>query len=126
MVRDRDEPDPAAYVEIAPDVERYFVTSAHDDMAGVGISMGVRPETPQLVYFLSATPVVVVVVNAVLAGAIVGLIVAELGLGTPIAVLLSAVGFVAAFALQMAIARSTVKRAQGSLRPMFPGPTPPG
>ena len=111
----------AAYVEIAPDVERYFVTSAHDDMAGVGISMGVRPETPPLAYFLSATPVVVVVVNAVLAGAIVGLIGAELGLGTPIAVLLSAVGFLAAFALQMAIARSTVRRAQGSLRPMFPG-----
>ena len=115
----------AAYVEIAPDVERYFVTSAHDDMAGVGISMGVRPETPQIAYFLSATPVVVVVVNAVLAGAIVGLIAAELGLGTPIAVLLSVVGFIAAFALQMAIARSIVRQAQGSLRPMFPGPTSP-
>ena len=113
----------AAYLEIAPGVEQYFVTSAHDDMAGVGISMGVRPETPQLVFFLSATPVVVVVVNAVLAGAIVGLIVAELGLGTSIAVLCSAVGFVAAFAFQMAIARSNVRRAQGSLRPMFPGPS---
>ena len=96
----------AAYMELAPDVERYFVTSAHDDAAGVGISMGVRPGTSTAAFFLSATPVVVVVVNAVLTGAIAGLVAAELGLGTTVAVGLSVIGFLVAFALQLAFGQS--------------------
>src|SRR5207237_6605155 len=31
----------AAYLELAPELERYFVTSAHDDPRGLGISMAV-------------------------------------------------------------------------------------
>ena len=111
----------AAYMELAPDVERYFVTSAHDDTAGVGISMGVRPGTSTAAFFLSATPVVVLVVNAVLTGAIAGLVAAELGLGTPVAVGLSVTGFLVAFSLQLAFGRSSALRAQRTLRPRFPG-----
>src|SRR3979490_78976 len=32
----------AAYLELAPDLERYFVMSAHDDPRGIGITMGVQ------------------------------------------------------------------------------------
>src|SRR5256714_14937411 len=31
----------AAYLELAPDLQRYFVMSGHDDLRGVGITMGV-------------------------------------------------------------------------------------
>jgi hypothetical protein len=110
----------AAYVEMVPDVERYFVTSAHDDMQGVGRSMGVGLATPPLAYFLSATPVVVMVVNGVLSGAIAGLVAAELGLATAIAVALSAIAFVVAFCLQLAFGRWSIRRAQQGLQPMFP------
>ena len=33
----------AAYLELAPDLERYFVMSAHDDLRGIGVTMGVQP-----------------------------------------------------------------------------------
>src|SRR5256885_1204954 len=33
----------AAYLELAPDLERFFVMSAHDDLRGMGITMGVQP-----------------------------------------------------------------------------------
>src|SRR6184192_3125006 len=33
----------AAYLELAPDLKRYFVMSAHDDPRGIGITMGVQP-----------------------------------------------------------------------------------
>ena len=33
----------AAYLELAPDLERFFVMSAHDDLRGMGITMGVPP-----------------------------------------------------------------------------------
>ena len=115
----------AAYFEIAPDLERFFVTSAHDDMRGVGLTMGVDPTVPMGVHFLAATPVIVMVINAVLAGAIVGLIAAELGIGTALAVAASVVVFLIAFLIETLMGRAAVNREQASLRPMFPGPTPP-
>src|SRR6266852_6590540 len=33
----------AAYLELAPDLARFFVMSAHDDPHGIGITMGVQP-----------------------------------------------------------------------------------
>ena len=33
----------AAYLELAPDLARYFVMSAHDDFPGIGVTMGVQP-----------------------------------------------------------------------------------
>ena len=38
----------AAYLELAPDLERYFVMSAHDDLRGIGITMGVQPRGGRL------------------------------------------------------------------------------
>lgn len=116
----------AAYFEMAPDLERFFVTSGHDDVRGVGITMGVDPSLPMGVHFLAATPVIVIVINAVLAGAIVGLIAAELGVGTTPAVATSVVVFLIAFLIEGAYARNAVTREQSSVRPMFPEPTPPG
>ena len=62
----------AAYLQLAPDLERYFVMSAHDDAQGIGITMGVSPGGA--VYWigqmLAGTPTVVMIINSVLAGAI--------------------------------------------------------
>lgn len=115
----------AAYFEMAPDLERFFVTSGHDDMRGVGLTMGIDPTVSMPVHFLAATPVVVMVINAVLAGAIVGLVAAELDVATVPAVAVSVVVFLATFLVEAAIGRAAVNREQSSLRPMFPGPPPP-
>src|SRR5437773_2256483 len=63
----------AAYLELAPDLERYFVMSAHDDLRGMAITMGVPPglgAAAWIAHLISAAPTVVTVLNAVLAGAI--------------------------------------------------------
>src|SRR2546427_700973 len=62
----------AAYLELAPDLERYFVMSAHDDRPGMGITMGVPPGggVMWIAHLLAGTPTVVIVLNSVLAGVI--------------------------------------------------------
>src|SRR5437762_10260362 len=63
----------AAYLQLAPDLERFFVMSAHDDFPGIGVTMGVQPGGGRafwLVQMLAGTPTVVAILNAVLIGAI--------------------------------------------------------
>jgi len=115
-----------AYLEIAPELEPYFVTGSHDDPAGVGATMGVRPGANQLAHFLSATPVVVFVINGVVAGAIAGLVLVALGFGGPVAIGGSIVVFLVVVALHVAHGRRLVARAQAASVTRFPGspPTP--
>src|SRR5437879_9307318 len=61
----------AAYLELAPDLARYFVMSAHHDFAGIGVTMGVQPGGGRGFWFaqmLAGTPTVVAILNAVLVG----------------------------------------------------------
>src|SRR5438445_13482048 len=63
----------AAYLELAPDLERYFVMSAHDDFRGIGITMGVPPGGGTLFWvaqMVAGTPTVVTILNSVLVGVI--------------------------------------------------------
>jgi hypothetical protein len=110
-----------AYLEIAPDLEPYFVTSSHDDIRGVGVTMGVRPGGSQLAHLMSATPVVVMVINGVVAGAIAGLVLVQVGLGGPVAIALSILAFAVVLGLHAAHGRRWVARSQASVVSRFPG-----
>src|SRR5213594_4156700 len=51
----------AAYLELAPDLERYFVMSAHDNLRGMAITMGVPPglgAAAWIAHLISAAPTV--------------------------------------------------------------------
>jgi hypothetical protein len=63
-----------AYMDITPDLERYFITSCHDDLAGV-LKTYSPTAPPRLVRILASTPVLVGVINSALVGVIVALIV---------------------------------------------------
>src|SRR5262249_51224311 len=52
-----------AYLEIAPDLRKYFVMGVHDDPRGIGVTMALPPGTPQIVHLLASTPFLVVVLN---------------------------------------------------------------
>ena len=69
-----------AYLEIAPELEPYFVTSHYDDEEGVLETLGpaarVRPSR-----FLSSTPVVVGLIDAVLAGKLSGVVARDVDWG---------------------------------------------
>jgi hypothetical protein len=58
----------AAYLELAPELERFFVTSHHDDEKGIMVTAGWR--SPPALYGYVTTPAVVGVIDAVVAGVI--------------------------------------------------------
>jgi hypothetical protein len=116
----------AAYLELAPDLERYFVTSGHDDPRGVGISMGVPYGSAlPLVHLFAATPTVILVLNSVILGAIVALAALRLGAGTPAVLGAGAVGFILGFIGQGLFARQTIAGTMARYHPLFPTRTTP-
>ena len=114
----------AAYLEIAPDLERYFVMSAHDDIRGVGITMAARVDGDKipLVYMFAAAPMLVSVLNSVIAGVITAIAVLRMGAATSPALVTGAVGFFVAIALHLWYARSNIANARAGYRPLFPSP----
>jgi hypothetical protein len=113
----------AAYLEIAPELEPYFVMGVHDDPRGIGVTMAVPPGTPALVHLIAGTPTLVVVLNAVVGGAIAALVVlrsAAPGLVPTVAVAL--VVSAVLLAIQTRVAARNIRRGQRALRPMFPTP----
>jgi hypothetical protein len=112
-----------AYLEIAPDLEPYFVMGVHDDPAGVGVTMAVPPGTPVVVHLIASTPFLIVILNAVVAGAIAALALVRFAAAPAPAVVLGAVAAaVLVLAAEMLGARRNIAIGQRSLRPLFPTP----
>ena len=114
-----------AYLEIAPDLARYFVMSPHDDPAGIGVTMSMPPSTSFVVHLIAGTPNVVLALNGVLAGVIVALIGLQLGLVAVAAVGIGAVVFLVTVALHVRYAIRSVQTGQASITPLFPSPEEP-
>jgi hypothetical protein len=117
----------AAYMELAPDLERFFVMSAHDDLRGIGITMGVQPggTINWIGQIIAGTPTVVMILNAALAGAIAAIAALRLG-ATPVGIIIAAVvGFLVAVGAQGWYARQTISKGFAGYHPLFPGPEGP-
>jgi hypothetical protein len=114
----------AAYLEMAPDLERYLVMSAHDDRQGVGITMGLQPGASQILHLFAATPIVVATLNSVILAALIAVIALHLKVETPGALAIAIAGFAVSMALHLLYGSRNIARGQAMLRPMFP--TPPG
>jgi hypothetical protein len=115
----------AAYLEIAPDLEKYFVMGVHDDAAGIGVTMAVPPGTPTFVHLIAGTPTLVTVLNGVVAGAIAALVLHRLAPGSLVPIVAGGL-LVAVLVLlwQLNSARTKIRRGQHAVRAIFP--TPPG
>jgi hypothetical protein len=112
----------AGYLEMAPELERFFVSSANDDQRGVAITMGVPPGMRSGLHVIAATPAVISTLDAVIAGVIAALVGVQLGGPTVVSLLAGLVAFGAAFVLQQRYARRYIARVRSSVRPMFPSP----
>ncbi len=106
------------YVELAPQMQDYFIQSTHDDAAGVFTNMGIQASRWQL---LLTSAGMVSVINGVTAGALAVLIAARIlalpawvGIGSGVAVFLVAVS--AQYRYQSAVHR----RSWESIKPLFP------
>jgi hypothetical protein len=113
----------AAYLEIAPDLAPYFVMGVHDDAPGIGITMAVPPGTPPFVHLIAGTPTLVMVLNAVVAGAIAALVLVRFV--SPALLPTLAVALLVATAVlagELSSARRKIRQGQHALQPMFPTP----
>lgn len=113
----------AAYFELAPDLERYFVTSGHDDVRGMSISMG-TPTTAGVgaLEVIAGTPTMIAIINAVIGGAIAGLVGVQIGAMSLVCVVVGIVCFAAVLGLEFAYALRAIAKAAAAFQPMFPGP----
>ncbi len=114
----------AAYLEMAPDIERYLVMGATDDERGVSTTMGLMPRTSMPAQMLASSPLLISVINSVLVAAIAALLAVQLGSGTPVALILGVVGFVASFVGHATYARGQIAEANRDFVPLFPGKDP--
>jgi len=112
----------AGYLELAPDLERFFVTGIHDDMPGITKTMAVDTRRPLVVHILAATPMMIATLNSVLFGAIVGLLASQFGASNAAALGVAAVGFVVGWMLHAWFARRSIARGPVTWSPQFPSP----
>jgi hypothetical protein len=113
----------AAYLEIAPDLEPYFVMGVHDDAPGIGITMAVPPGTSPFAHLIAGTPTLVMVLNAVVAGAVVAIALLRFTQVHPAVALVVALAVAVVFLLaEFRSARGKIRRGQQALTPMFPTP----
>jgi hypothetical protein len=110
----------AAYLEIAPDLGRYFVMGTTDDERGFALTQAMIPGTPLIVQMLASSPMLISVLDSVIAGAIVALAVLQLGGGTLVALVGAVVTFVLALLVHFWYARRQIEGVRDEFMPRFP------
>lgn len=110
----------AGYLELAPDLERFFVMGTTDDIAGIGKTMGGLPNRPFFVEIFAATPTIVSVLNCVIAATIVALGAIQVGLSTGVSILAGSVVGILAFIAWSYFVREHSMSLMMSHRPTFP------
>ncbi len=108
-----------AYLDLAPDLEPYFLTGHHDDLAGIMQTRGPRPQMgPSRI--LAATPTIVAIIDAVLVGVTLALLVGLLNDHPAIAIAAGVVSAIATAVLLVGlIPRREITRFSQSLKPRF-------
>jgi hypothetical protein len=112
-----------AYLDLAPELERYFVTSRHDDDLGILQSSVAMRDWPPPTQAFVAIPGVVAVVDAVIAGSIAGIAAIGLDLGTAGALVIGGVLFLASLGGFALWASRVIERGKRELDPIFPTPS---
>lgn len=108
-----------AYLELAPELEPYFVTAHHDDEASVMRSYGLE-QGLRVGRFLAGTPNLVAAINIVVAGVLAALIADTLGASDVADVVAGVVAALAATASFGALAFHSIASARRAHHPRFP------
>ena len=111
-----------AYLELAPELEPYFVTSRYDDEQGIRLSLAAtrRPMSPLQPFV--AIPGVIVVIDSVVAGAIAGIAGLGLDVGVGGALALGGVAFLVSLGSFATWARRAIARHVDQLVVRVPTP----
>jgi hypothetical protein len=112
-----------AYLELAPELEPYFVTSSHDDDAGILKTTVAATHVPRLQPFV-AIPGVVAIIDSVVAGATAGIVGLALDLGVGGSIALGGAFFLVSIVLFVAWAARVIRGYREQLTVLFPTPLP--
>jgi len=112
----------AGYLELAPDLDRFFVMGTTDDFRGAGLTMAIPPGRSMVANFVAGTPTLVAVLNAVLASVIAAVALAQVGVDAGIAVAVGLAAFVVALGLQAWAGLRSMRDATRDYQPKFPTP----
>ena len=110
-----------AYLELAPDLDSYFVTGHHDDEGGLLQTYSFRRRVG-VGHLLAGSPVVVGIIDAVISGVLAAIVCEALGAVTWIQVVVGLVVAVVAAAVLVTVFVRRVSRFLHSYRPRFPSP----
>jgi hypothetical protein len=110
----------AGYLEMAPDLERFFVMGITDDIAGIGKTMGGLPNRPFFVDIFAATPTLVAVLNSVIAATIVALAAIQVGVSSGVAIVAGAIVAVIGFGAWSYVVREHAMDVMQSHQPRVP------
>lgn len=113
-----------AYLELAPDLQPYFVMSPYDDARGVMATAGIPSQRSSAHLAISSTPQVLGVINSILAGTIAFVAVRRFGTTDTAAGIAAGLMFLIAMMLQIrfAMRELAVFRRLGEDQSMFPSP----
>ena len=107
-----------AYLEISPGLEPYFVTGHHDDEQGLYETYG--PGTGSRFYrLIGETSTLVAVINAALAGVVVGLVANAAGTGSELSLFIGAVVTTVLVVSLVNTSRRLIERGRRLLEPRF-------
>jgi len=109
-----------AYLEMAPELEPYFVTSHHDDMAGIMQTYGDRPNI-RISRILASTPALVGIIDGVLAGFLAALVAVALGASLMMYVTTGIVATLCSIAVIATVPFRDIARVRREYRARFPG-----
>lgn len=112
-----------AYLDLAPELEPYFVTSKHDDDLGVIQSSIALREWPPWTQTFVAVPGVVAVIDSVVLGAIAAIAAIGLDLGTAAVIAFGVGFFLVAITGFVTYGRRQIAHGKHLLTPLFPTPS---
>jgi hypothetical protein len=112
----------AAYFERVPEVRRYFVMPGNDDADAIWRAMAMDPAIPIPIALLGGAPVLIIVLNAVIAGVIGAIAAIQLGAEGGAAFGVGVAAFVVFGVAQFLWGSREAQRDRPEATPMFPTP----
>lgn len=114
-----------AYLELNPELERFFTTAWHDDARGISLTMGLEglpypSRIRNIAHGLQTLPGMLSVIVAVVAGALGALVAMALGASQPPAVAAGVIAFLLTLGLLSAYGLRSITRYAKNLAPRFP------
>lgn len=108
-----------AYLELAPELEPYFVASHHDDAPGLLQTYAFRSRVG-LTHWLSGSPVIVGIIDSVVTGVLIAVASQAMGAGALLRNIAGVLAALAAAALLGAMGYRKVRQVSHAYRPRFP------